>query len=180
MLNPSPGTTIVIPFRQGDEAVLGKIVNDEYFGKVPEKRLIVEDGVLFFKGDGKYRSKIGLTPVRAKPVAGSYNEEDRILTIVQFSLPEGRTDYVNSMWELQENPFSGDAVNSYNDGPLEDGGQMGPFYELESSSPAANLSPGERMVHYHRTIHFKGEAEDLDPISKAVLGVSIDEIKAAF
>ena len=180
MLNPSPGTTIVIPFRQGDEAVLGKIVNDEYFGKVPEKRLIVEDGVLFFKGDGKYRSKIGLTPVRAKPVAGSYNEEDRILTIVQFSLPEGRTDYVNSMWELQENPFSGDAVNSYNDGPLEDGGQMGPFYELESSSPAANLSPGERMVNYHRTIHFKGEAEDLDPISKAVLGGSIDEIKAAF
>lgn len=180
MLNPSPGTTIVIPFRTGDETELGRIVNDEYFGKVPADRLVVGEGVMYFKGDGKYRSKIGLTPMRARPVAGSYSEEHRILTIIQFSLPEGRSDYVNSMWEFQDDPFSGDAVNSYNDGPLEDGGQMGPFYELESSSPAANLSPGERIVHYHRTIHFKGEEKNLDPISKEVLGVGINQIKAAF
>ncbi|UCG28441.1 MAG: hypothetical protein JSV24_03515, partial [Bacteroidales bacterium] len=180
MLNPSPGTTIVIPFRTGDETGLGRIVNDEYFGKVPADRLVVGEGVMYFKGDGKYRSKIGLTPMRARPVAGSYSEEHRILTIIQFSLPEGRSDYVNSMWEFQDDPFSGDAVNSYNDGPLEDGGQMGPFYELESSSPAANLSPGERIVHYHRTIHFKGEEKNLDPISKEVLGVGINQIKAAF
>jgi len=180
MLNPSPATTIVIPFREGEESNSGRIVNDEYFGKVPDERLIVGEGVLFFKGDGKYRSKIGLTPMRAKPVAGSYDEERNLLTIVQFSLPEGKTDYVNSMWELQDEPFSGDAVNSYNDGPLEDGGQMGPFYELESSSPAANLAPGDKLIHYHRTIHFSGEKEILDPIAKAVLGVSIREIKEAF
>lgn len=178
MLNPSPGTTIVIPFREGAE--LGRIVNDEYFGKVPPERLKIEREVLFFKGDGKYRSKIGLTPMRAKPVAGSYDEERKILTIVQFTLPEGENSYVNSMWEIQSDPFSGDAVNSYNDGPLEDGGQMGPFYELESSSPAANLAPGESITHYHRTIHFKGEEKELDHIAKKMLGVSIERIKAAF
>lgn len=180
MFNPTPATTIVVPFREGSEEELGKIVNDEYFGKVPAERLVIDEGILYFKGDGKYRSKIGLTPMRAKSVAGSYDEERNVLTLVQFSLPEGRGDYVNSMWELQENPFSGDVVNSYNDGPLEDGSQMGPFYELESSSPAANLSPGETMLHYHRTIHFMGEEADLDPIVKALFGVGIAEIKAIF
>jgi len=180
MLNPSPETTIIIPFREGAKDKLGKIVNDEYFGKVPADRLIIDEGVLYFKGDGKYRSKIGLTPLRAKPVVGSYDGERNVLTVVQFTLPEGRTEYVNSMWELQDDPFSGDAVNSYNDGPLEDGSQMGPFYELESSSPAANLAPGETLVHYHRTIHFKGDEEDLNPIAKALFGVSIAEIKGIF
>ena len=180
MLNPSPGTTIVIPYNNGDESQWGRIVNDEYFGKVPADRLIVGEGVIYFKGDGNHRSKIGLTPMRSKPIAGSYDEERNLLTIVQFSLPDGKTDYVNSMWELQDDPFSGDAVNSYNDGPLEDGSQMGPFYEMESSSPAANLAPGEKIVHYHRTLHFKGEEKDLDPLVKALLGVNIKSIKAAF
>lgn len=180
MFKPSPATTIFIPFRKGSEEEMGNIVNDEYFGKVPADRLLIGEDLLFFKGDGKYRSKIGLTPMRAKPVAGSYDEERNVLTIVQFSLPEGRNDYVNSMWALQDHPFAGDAVNSYNDGPLEDGSQMGPFYELESSSPAANLAPGESLVHYHRTIHFKGNEADLDPIARALFGVGIVEIKAAF
>ena len=33
--NPSPTTTIVIPFKGGEVASLGPIVNDAYFGKVP-------------------------------------------------------------------------------------------------------------------------------------------------
>ena len=44
--------------------------------------------------------------------------------------------YLNQEWNLDGDPFIGDAVNAYNDGPLEDGSQMGPFYELESVSPA--------------------------------------------
>jgi len=36
------------------------------------------------------------------------------------------------------------------------------------------------LVHYHRTIHFKGDEEDLDPIAKALFGVSIAEIKGIF
>lgn len=181
MLNPSPTTTVVIPFNKGPESTLGPVVNDAYFGKVPSDRLVVGDGALFFSGDGQYRSKIGLSPLRAKSVLGSYDATNKVLTVVQYNKPDDVTDYVNSMWELQDEPFKGDTVNSYNDGPPEPGAEpMGPFYELESSSPAAALDPGEKITHVHRTIHLQGSEIDLDPIAKAVLGVTIDQIKSAF
>jgi len=78
-----------------------------------------------------------------------------VLTISQFTLHEGIYDYVNSLWKLQEHPYAGDAVNAYNDGPI-NGKQMGKFYEIESSSPAAALKAGESIRHEHRTIHLKG------------------------
>ncbi len=180
MLKPSPATTVVIPFAAGPEAQLGPIVNDSYFGKVPADRLAVKDKVLFFSGDGKHRSKIGIPPKRVKPVAGSYDAANQLLTLVQFNQPAGAADYVNSMWELQKEPFAGDVVNSYNDGPVTPGGkQLGPFYELETSSPAAALKPGETITHLHRTIHLQGPEAALDPIARATLGVGIEEIKAA-
>jgi hypothetical protein len=90
-------------------------------------------------------------------------------------------DYVNSMWEIQEEPYGGDVVNSYNDGPPEPGARpLGPFYELETSSPALELGPGETGVHVHRTAHFQGSDDALDPIARAALGVGIAEIRAAF
>jgi len=89
-------------------------------------------------------------------------------------------DYVNSMWEIQEEPYKGDAINSYNDGPAEPGAKpLGPFYELETSSPAAALNAGESLEHTHRTFHLQGEDADLDLVAKATLGVTIAEIKAA-
>ena len=180
MFNPSPKTTIVVPFNTGPESRLGPAVNDAYFGKVPSERLIVKDGVLFFSGDGQYRSKIGLSPQRARPTLGSYDAVNKVLTIVQYNQPTGVTDYVNSMWELQDEPFRGDAVNSYNDGPAEPSAKpLGPFYELETSSMAAALGPGEKISHIHRTFHLQGSEADLDPIAQATLGVTIDEIKSA-
>jgi hypothetical protein len=181
MFNPSPATTIVVPFNVGPESTLGPAVNDAYFGKVPADRLVVRDGVLFFSGDGQYRSKIGLSPQRARPALGSYDAVHNVLTIVQYNKPSGAVDYVNSMWQLQDEPYKGDVVNSYNDGPPEPGAKpMGPFYELETSSPAAALKPGEKISHVHRTFHLQGPKADLDPIAKAILGVGIDEIASAF
>ena len=181
MFNPSPKTTVVVPFRAGEEARLGPIVNDAYFGKVPEDRLRIKDGVLFFSGDGQYRSKIGLSPRRSRPVLGSYDAVNKVLTIVQYNKPRGRAAYVNSMWEIQKEPYRGDVVNSYNDGPSQPGAKpLGPFYELETSSPAAALKPGETITHTHRTFHLQGPEADLDPIVRTILGVSIDEIKSAF
>jgi hypothetical protein len=181
MFNPSPATTIVVPFKPGPEAELGSKANDAYFGKVPAERLIFKDDVLFFSGDGKYRSKIGISPKRVKPFAGSYDAAVGVLTLVHLTVPEGATDYVNSMWEIQEKPFGGDAVNSYNDGPASPGAKpLGPFYELESSSPAVALKSGETLTHVHTTMHFQGEERALDAIAHAALGVGIAEIKAAF
>jgi hypothetical protein len=180
MYNPSPSTTIVVPFNAGAEDELGPIVNDNYFGKVPSNRLVVKDGVLFFSGDGQYRSKIGLSPQRAKAILGSYDDANKVLTIVQYNKPESAADYVNSMWEIQKEPYKGDVVNSYNDGPSEPGAKpLGPFYELETSSPAAALMPDQTITHVHRSFHLQGSEAELEPIAKATLGVSVAEIKSA-
>lgn len=181
IFNPSPRTTIVVPFRPGPDDKLGGKVNDNYFGKVPAERLVVKDDVLFFKGDGQLRSKIGLGPKRAKPTIGSYDGVNKVLTIVRYTKPEGVTDYVNSMWKIQKKPYAGDVVNSYNDGPPEPGKKpLGPFYELETSSPAAALAPNESLSHIHRTYHFQGTEKDLDVLARATLGVGLEEINAAF
>ena len=73
MYNPSPETTVVVPFRAGDEDKLGPKVNDTYFGTVPPEYLKVEEQRLFFRGDGTRRGKIGISPQRSKGIAGSYD-----------------------------------------------------------------------------------------------------------
>jgi hypothetical protein len=181
MFTPSPRTTIAIPFETGPEATLGPVVNDAYFGKVPDDRLRVKGSVIFFRGDGQYRSKIGLSPLRARAVAGSYDAQQRVLTLVQYTRPAGATAYVNSMWEIQREPYKGDVINSYNDGPPAPGKPpLGPFYELETSSPALSLSPTQGHTHAHRTFHLVGPDADLDRIALATLGVGLDALTNAF
>ncbi|MFI5169622.1 MAG: DUF6786 family protein [Vicinamibacterales bacterium] len=180
MFTPTPRTTVAIPYREGSDADAGPIVNDAYFGKVPADRLVAKGGVVFFKGDGEHRSKVGLSPARATPVLGSWDAQRRVLTIVSYSRPAGARDYVNSMWEIQKEPYRGDVVNSYNDGPPAPGAKpLGPFYELETSSPAQALAPGERLVHVHRTLHAQGDAAALDALARSLLGVSIEAIETA-
>jgi len=179
MFQPSPRTTVVVPYREGPESERGPIVNDAYFGKVPADRLLAKDGRLFFRGDGERRSKIGLSPERATGILGSYDATRRLLTIVSYTQPAGASDYVNSMWEIQKQPYRGDVVNSYNDGPPAPGAKpLGPFYELETSSPAAPLRPGEKLTHVHRTFHFQGERALLDTLARKLLGASLEEIEA--
>ena len=57
MLNADENTTIAIPYKKGDSALLGKVVTDDYFGKVPADRLQIKDGLILLKADGNYRSK---------------------------------------------------------------------------------------------------------------------------
>ena len=181
MFNPSPATAIALPYAPGPESTLGPIVNDAYFGKVPADRLIVREAVILFRGDGQYRSKIGLPPARALPIAGSYDASGHALTLVQYTRPPGAADYVNSMWEIQREPYKGDVINSYNDGPPAPGKPpLGPFYELETSSPALSLAPGEQYTHVHRTFHFSGPEAELDRIARATLKVGIADMAGAF
>ena len=181
MFNPSPATNMVVPVRSGPESSLGKKMTADYFGPVPPERLASRDDVIFFSGDGRFRSKIGISPRRSKGVLGSYDADNRVLTIVQFRQPSGVTEYVNSLWRLQDDPYAGDAANAYNDGPPAPGAKpLGPFFELESSSPAAALAPGESLSHVHRTIHLTGAEPALDAVAHATLGVSLAEITSAF
>tara|TARA_B110000977_G_C11076974_1_gene491574 strand:- start:174 stop:905 length:732 start_codon:yes stop_codon:yes gene_type:complete len=177
MYNPAPKTTVVIPFKGGAEAEFGLKVKDDYFGKVPADYLQVADEVLFFKADGTRRGKIGINPQRSLGLAGSYDADGKVLTIVTYNVQAAPNGFVNSAWELQQEPYAGDVINSYNDGSPEPGAApLGPFYELETSSPAAALKPGETMRHVQRTMHFQGTDELLDPIARHVLGVGLDAI----
>ena len=176
MFTPSENCTIVIPY---NNAATGKVATTDYFGEIPKERLHYKDGTLFFKADGKSRGKLGIPPQRVKSVAGSYDATGNVLTIIKYDIdPAGR--YLNQEWRTDRQPFSGDAMNAYNDGPLADGTQMGPFYEMESVSPAALLKPGEKLTHNHSVYHFTGDKEALNTIAKKVLGVSVDEIVNAF
>jgi hypothetical protein len=182
MFNPSTDTTIVLPYMPGPEASSGPIVNDAYFGKVPANRLVITPSAVFFRGDGQYRSKIGLSPLRAQQTAASYDASGHVLTFVQYTRHgDGVARYVNSMWEIQREPFKGDVVNSYNDGPPEPGkAPLGPFFELETSSPALGLAPAQQHTHVHRTFHFVGPEAELDRLSRATIGIGLDEVKSAF
>ncbi|MBK1825554.1 DUF6786 family protein [Haloferula rosea] len=180
MYNPSPETTVVIPFKSGSEEELGTKVNDAYFGKVPPEYLKVEDDILFFKGDGTHRGKIGVTAQRSKGIAGSYDAAGKVLNIVTYNVQDAPNGFVNSMWEIQKEPYAGDVINAYNDGSPEPGAPpLGPFYELETSSPAAALKPGETMKHIQRTYHIQGSEALLDPLARKLLGAGLEEINSA-
>jgi len=171
MFTPSPETTIIIPYR---EDATGKVATTDYFGEIPQDRINYKNGILLFKADGKSRGKLGIPPQRVKPVAGSYAADTKVLTIVYFDVdPKGT--YLNQEWTPDKDPFTGDAMNAYNDGPLEDGSQMGPFYEMESVSPAAFLKPKEELNHQHYVFHFTGNEERLDQVAQKVLGISLKE-----
>ena len=180
MFPPSPSTTIIIPYSVGDGS---KPATTDYFGEIDSSRIHFSDGILRFVADGKSRGKLGIHPSRVKPFAGSYDAEHHVLTIIQFdvafSVPAGPASggtsdrYLNQEWRTDRPPFSGDAMNAYNDGPLATGGQMGPFYELESVAPAAFLMPGGKQVHRHAVFHFTGAPEALDAICRKVLGTGI-------
>lgn len=180
MFNASPAATIVVPIRPGPETELGVRVTSDYFGVMPQERLKVTESAAFLRGDAKFRSKIGISPKRSLGRLGSYDAAQRILTVVEFNQPDGIDQYVNSQWKLQDNPYAGDAINSYNDGPPAPGTQqLGSFFELESSSPAAALEPGGRIEHAHRTFHLLGSKAALDDVARTMFGVSLAQITSA-
>ncbi|MBS1715732.1 MAG: hypothetical protein JST30_15505 [Armatimonadetes bacterium] len=183
MFKPGDRTTVLMPYEKMGS---GPVVNDSYFGKVPDDRLKTADRVVYFKADGKHRSKIGVAPkrvrqFRAGSAMGSYDPDRSLLTVVTYTYNPGFKEYVNSMWEHQDEPFAGDVANSYNDGPPTPGAApLGPFYELESSSPALFLKPGGSYTHMHATYHFVGPATALDPVCRHCFGVGLGDVEKAF
>lgn len=181
MFKHSPSTTVILPYVDSSDLSHLPIVNDEYFGKVPSNRLQIEAGHVYFRADGEFRSKIGLPAMRSKDIIGSYDPNRNLLTVVKFDFPQPPNKYVNSMWQMQSDPFDGDVVNSYNDGPPGPGARcLGPFYELENSSPAAFLSPGKSMLHSSCTMHFVGDRDELAPIAHNVLSCDLAGVESVF
>ncbi|MDB5142022.1 MAG: hypothetical protein JWQ66_735 [Mucilaginibacter sp.] len=176
MFTPSPLVIIVIPYK---EKASGKVATTDYFGQIPPDRVIYKNGHLFFKADGKSRGKLGMPAARTTAIAGSYDAANNVLTITFFDV-NSQAKYLNQEWTPDKDPLVGDAVNSYNDGPLANGTQMGPFYEIESVSPGAFLKPGEKLAHQHSIFHFTGDKAGLNAIAVKTLGVSLSNIQYAF
>lgn len=175
MFTPSPQVTIVIPYKVDAK---GKVATTDYFGQIPANRVNFKNGHLFFKADGKSRGKLGMPAGRTTAIAGSYDAANNVLTITKFDV-DSRATYLNQEWKTDKDPLVGDAVNAYNDGPLADGTQMGPFYEIESVSPGAFLKPGEKLTHQHCIFHFTGNKSSLNLIAIKTLGVSLSDIQSA-
>lgn len=174
MFKPSDQTAIVAPFQHIPNAA--SHITDDYFGKIPPQNLLVKDSLLLFRADGKARGKLGLSPLIAKRGAGSIDLENNTLTVLFYEVvPQGR--YVNSKWEQQKEPFKGDAVNCYNDGPLADGSQMGPFYEVESSSDARALKPGESLRYQQVTMHFEGDHKALEAMVAQLWQLPLQDVQ---
>lgn len=174
MMTPTDETKVMIPFIPLPNA--RALITDNYFGAIPDDRLLVKDSVLYFRCDGKSRGKIGISPLIAKPIVGSFDFKNNVLTVLIPEVHKGEP-YVNSKWEHQDQPYKGDVINSYNDGPLQDGTQLGPFYEIESSSPATALKPGETQEYKQTVIHFEGDYATLKKLAADVLHIDIDDVK---
>ena len=183
MYNPGDECVVMLPYKKGPESNLGPIVKSDYFGQVPPDRLKITQDAVLLMADTQWRSKIGVSQLRATPLAGSIDFERGILTLVTFNMPEdpNACDYMNNMWETPtEVPYRGDVVNSYNDGPTEPGGEpLGGFYELETLSQARELQHDESLTHRHTTLHIRADEETLASIARTVLGVELDDVREA-
>ncbi|NQT13294.1 MAG: hypothetical protein HQ582_11130 [Planctomycetes bacterium] len=182
MLNASPKTVVIVPYKPGDDGQLGPPVKSDYFGAIPPERLKILPEAILLLADGKFRAKIGTSQKRARQVLGSIDYEGGVLTLVHFTMPDDPTRhrYMNNMWGLsQPQPYAGDVANSYNDGPPEPGKEgLGAFYEIESLSPAAALATGESLSHHHCTLHLQSDPATLGELAREILGVDLGAIQA--
>lgn len=182
---PSPNATLIVPYATHGVPADEPIVNADYFGVLGPDRLLVDEDrkLITLRGDGEYRSKLGLTYPRAKPFLGAWDQQRQVFTLVHYKLPtmslgdapetsesnrkrradglvelSDRLAYVNNLWKVVDDEYQGDVINGYNDGPNESGSKLGGFFELESLSPALALAPQQAYTHTHLTVHL--EARD--------------------
>ena len=184
MFNASDQAAVIAPFKtSGDQSK--PAYNDEYFGKVSKdtpERLKVVDQAVIFRGDARKVGKFGISQERTTGLAGSFDFGKNLLTVVRFSVPQTMERYGNSTWHVdQEDPYSGDAFQSYNNGDNEKPGEVASdaFYEIESASPVRALRKGESIRHRHAIYHFQGPREELEKLGSKLLGVSLKKIEEA-
>jgi hypothetical protein len=182
MFNAGPKTVVLAPYRPGDQSQLGPIVQSDYFGQLPADRLKILPEAVIFRADGQFRSKIGTSQRRARDLVASIDYQSRVMTLVKFSMPDNPAEhpYMNNLWggPLAQ-PYVGDVMNSYNDGPPEPGKKaMGAFYELESLSPAKELKTGESLSHKNVTVHIQADPDALDRLAKDILGTGLEKVRA--
>lgn len=170
MFRPGPRAFAILPFGPGD----GIAVFRDYFETVPDDRFALGDGFAVFLTDAKREGKLGILRDRAVPRMGAFDPDSGILTLIFFGPIEPTAPYMAQHWGLNlPEPFHGDVVNSYNSGG-------DPFFELESSSPALELEPGQARIHRSMTLHLRpADPAALPEIASRALGVDWKSVLAA-
>ena len=166
MLPASDSAVVVYPLADGTGA--GDV--RPYFGEMTAAHRRVVDGALFFRGDGTFRAKVGLSPKHATGRGGSIDLVAGTLTVIEYDVdPEAA--YLGMEWAELADPYDGDATTTYNDpGP-------GTFYEIESIGEAAFLAPGESTTHTHDVYHFTGPTPALLAAAERLLGVGAADLR---
>lgn len=167
---PAPNCWAIIP--EQDDAP----INQNYFYANLKNRLFNQDGVVALQVDGTLKSKIGIAPQHDKNVLGSFDFDLNRLTTITYETDKSEV-FLNSEWEIQDQPYQGDVLNVYNDGPNPDGSILGPYYELETSSSSKELSPQESIYHKHTTSHFEGSFHDLNQVAQTLLHTDLNDVK---
>ena len=171
--HPTPKTTVIIPLKGNPENAT------VYFTEIDSTRIVIRDNFLFYKADANYLNKIGTLPENTLPYFGSYSPELNSLTIVKFSFNSLDKEYVNAHPVHVKNQYTGDVINVFNDGKWGEVGPFGPFYELETSSPAKELKVGESLSHFQEVYHFNASKKELNKITEQILGISLLQVENA-
>ena len=147
-----------------------------YLSELDQSRLVETSNAVWFRTDGKYRSKIGLSPQCTKGLLSSYEPEEHTLRIIEFRQSPDDSLYSNSHVYAQEKPYMGESIPIYNHGPMDLSlGEDNAFYELESSAAMQELMPYESIYHYHKVHQFTGAFDDLNLIAFSLLGVDLND-----
>lgn len=168
LLMVEPSGTMIIPLTKPGGK--GEAYRD-YFNPLPPERISVSEKAITVKIDGKYRSKIGISPEYAG-TAIAFLAEDAIgkgrLYIKQFMVdPNGV--YLDHPWG-QPSEF-GDVIEMYNDD-----GKMGGFAELECHGPSQKLKPGDKESHDVYLHILTGPVEVLKKTASAILELDLSAL----
>ncbi|MCH2100424.1 MAG: hypothetical protein MK209_00660 [Planctomycetes bacterium] len=177
MFLPGERSWSILPFRTDrEDPDGGPAVRSEYFGEpgavIDEKRLRFGRNFAILRTDSELRCKVGVRRNRARNVIAAFDPSTEVLTIVHFSPIDENAGYVDETWATGGDPYYGDVVNSYNHSGPES------FFELESSSPALALAPGEGHTHRSTTMQFRfADEEHLSAAVRTALGLDWAEVK---
>jgi len=174
MFAPGPRAWAIAPFGPKPDPDGGPAVRADYFGQVPPERFKMGSNFALLRADSLEVGKMGVLRNRAVDRLGSWDPDTRILTIVKFGPIDANAPYLSEHWGIElPDPYYGDVSNVYNNG--------GPdlFYELETSSRALALAPGDSHTHESLTLQLLvPDDATLDTLLRAALGVDPAEFRS--
>ena len=170
-------TTAIIPVQ---DKKLSTYPIKKYLNSFDNTRLKQRNNVVFFKVDGRYRSKIGISSQASSNIMATYHPEFNRLTVVKFSISNAQQYPIAVESDVPLNSV-GDITNIYNHGGIKSNNSATPFFfELESAAAMKPLKHNESIRHQHDTFHFFGKPSQLSLLTQQLLALDIDDINAVF